>query len=137
MADFEEEYPDPSERVLFTIGCLLLPIIALNLLIAIIGDAFDDVQEKAVQADVRERMELIREVGKFIFWDKNEDLNYLHWVSTQLLRKSEEATWFGKIKELKNYIDTTIAPNVELREDYARLKEVNSRDQVLISKQEK
>ena len=54
MGDFEDEYPDAPERVLFTIGCLVLPIIALNLLIAIIGDAFDNVQEKAVQADVRE-----------------------------------------------------------------------------------
>ena len=43
MGDFEDEYVDSPERILFKVGCLLLPIISLNLLIAILGDAFDDV----------------------------------------------------------------------------------------------
>ena len=137
MGDFEDEYPDPPERLLFTIGCLVLPIIALNLLIAIIGDAFDNVQEKAVQADVRERLELIKEVGKFVFWDSTKDLRYIHWVSTPLLRDGEEETWLGKIKELKNFLTSTITPSVEQREELATLKEANTRDKATISKQEK
>ena len=43
LGDFEEEHLDSPERILFTIGCLVLPIISLNLLIAIMGDAYDDV----------------------------------------------------------------------------------------------
>ena len=121
MGDFEDEYPDAPERILFTIGCLVLPIIALNLLIAIIGDAFDDVQEKAVQADVRERLELIKEVGKFIFWDNKNFFCYIHWVSTPLLRDGEEESWLGKIKEMKMYIADKIIPSVEQREELARL----------------
>ena len=134
MGDFEDDYPDAPERILFTIGCLVLPIIALNLLIAIIGDAFDDVQEKAVQADVRERLELIKEVGKFIFWDRKKDLCYIHWVSTPLLRDGEEESWLGKVKELKNFIATKIIPSVEQREELAKLKEANTNDQALLEK---
>ena len=72
------------------------------------GDAFDEVQSKAKIADVREKLELIKEVGKFIFWDKKEDLRYIHWVSTPLLRETEEITWVGKILELKQIIETSL-----------------------------
>ena len=53
---------------------------------------------------MREKLELIKEVGKFIFWDKEEDLRYIHWVSTPLLSKKEKINWVGKILELKNTI---------------------------------
>ena len=106
MTDFEDEYSGFSEKILFTMGCFLLSIISLNLLIAIMGDAFDDVQSKAEIADVREKLELIKEVGKFIFWDNDVDLRYIHWVSTPFLREKKETTWVGKIMELKNFIGT-------------------------------
>ena len=35
-------------------------------------------------------------------WDKEEDLRYIHWVSTPLLSKKEKINWVGKILELKN-----------------------------------
>ena len=54
---------------------------------------------------MREKLELIKEVGKFIFWDKEEDLRYIHWVSTPLLSKKEKINWFGKILELKHFIE--------------------------------
>ena len=104
LGDFEDEYEDSPERALFTMGCLLLPILCLNLLIAILGDAFDDVQSKAEIADVREKLELIKEVGKFIFWDNMEDMRYIHWISTPLLREKDKFTWVGKVKELKNFV---------------------------------
>ena len=53
---------------------------------------------------MREKLELIKEVGKFIFWDKEEDLRYIHWVSTPLLSKKEKINWVGKILELKHFI---------------------------------
>ena len=68
------------------------------------GDSFDEVQSKAKIADVREKLELIKEVGKFIFWDKKQDLRYIHWVSTPLLRERDEITWVGKILELKHFM---------------------------------
>ena len=108
LSDYEHDYSDSSENILFTMGCFLLPIVSLNLLIAIMGDAFDEVQSKAKIADVREKLDLIKEVGKFIFWDKKEDMRYIHWVSTPLLREKEEITWVGKILELKNFIETNL-----------------------------
>jgi len=53
---------------------------------------------------VREKLELIKEVGKFISWDKEEDWRYIHWVSTPLISKKEKINWVGKILELKNTI---------------------------------
>ena len=89
-------------------GCFLLPIISLNLLIAIMGDSYDEVQSKAKIADVREKLELIKEVGKFIFWNKKDDWRYIHWVSTPLLRETDEITWVGKILELKHFIEVNL-----------------------------
>lgn len=60
QGDFEDEIPEiAAERILFVLGSLILPILALNLLIAIISDAFVDVQENFEQADMIERLELI------------------------------------------------------------------------------
>ena len=130
QGDFEEEYPDSPERIIFTIACLLLPIIWLNLLIAIVSDAFDEIQEKADQAEVREKLNLIKEIGKFIFWDNKPKMCYIHWLSTTHLREVEEDTWLGKVKELKNFVTAALAripTSVELMTENARLQEANSR----------
>ena len=68
LDDFIEDYDYDAERILFTLSCLLLPIILLNLLIAIMGQAYDDVEGSSKEADVREQLDIVQEVGKFILW---------------------------------------------------------------------
>ena len=47
FGDFKEEYADHKERIVFFIFTLALPLVMLNLLISIMGDKYDQVQEKA------------------------------------------------------------------------------------------
>ena len=68
--DFIEDHAYDSERILFTLSCLILPITMLNLLIAIMGQAYDEVEGEKDEADAREKLDIIQEVGKFIRWDK-------------------------------------------------------------------
>ena len=62
--DFEEmeEYKTTGELLIFFFGCILLPLLLLNLLIAIMGDIYDKVQEQMDIADTKERLLLISEI---------------------------------------------------------------------------
>ena len=54
LDDFIEDYDYDAERILFTLSCLILPIILLNLLIAIMSQAYTDIECNSKEADVRE-----------------------------------------------------------------------------------
>ena len=44
----------------------MMPLVMLNLLIAVISEKFDEVLSNNKLADIRERLSLILEVGKFV-----------------------------------------------------------------------
>jgi hypothetical protein len=64
--DFEEEHDSVPERILFFFATIALPLIMLNLLIAIMGDIYDRVQENQIVEDIRERLLWILELGRFV-----------------------------------------------------------------------
>ena len=46
FGDFEDDYLTHSERTIFFLASVFLPLVMLNLLIAIMGDIHDKVQEE-------------------------------------------------------------------------------------------
>ncbi len=54
-----------AERILFFFFSLALPVIMLNLLIAMMGDIYDQVQERQQIEDEREKLLWIDEFAKF------------------------------------------------------------------------
>ena len=105
--DFEDDdmLNTESERVIFVLASVLMPLVLLNLLIAIMGDYYDQIQSKYQIADIWERLSLINEVGKFAFWLRSSDFKFIHWCSTDLLKRSDQLEeWEGKVKEIKSAI---------------------------------
>lgn len=51
FGDFEDKYPTIADQYLFKLGSIFMPLILLNLLIAIMGDIFSQVQETQEIAD--------------------------------------------------------------------------------------
>ena len=94
-----------SERILFLIVTITLPLIAMNLLIAIISDKFEQILAGAKIADVRERISLTLEVAKFLIKKKRYQTYYFHWCSTLLFKTSDDTEqWEGRVKELQRYV---------------------------------
>ena len=71
FGDFEEEYVGTPERLVFLFVTITLPLIAMNLLIAIISDKFEQILAGSKVADIRERLTLTLEVAKFLRKKKN------------------------------------------------------------------
>ena len=96
LDDFIEDYDYDAERILFTLSCLILPIILLNLLIAIMSQAYTDIECNSKEADVREQLEIVQEVGKFICWENKNNWCWIHWISrsykTDETEEKEEMT---------------------------------------------
>jgi hypothetical protein len=66
--EFEDEYPTVPERIVFFISTIALPLIMLNMLIAIMSDIYTRVLEQQVIVDAAERLRWILEVGRISFW---------------------------------------------------------------------
>jgi hypothetical protein len=101
--DFEEEHPNHPERIIFFIATLFLPLIMLNLLIAIMGEIHDRSLEKFTVSDQLERLELINEISHLIFWKPKSVYKYIHVCkATQLSEMEDSDAWEGKIRALKS-----------------------------------
>ena len=69
------------------------------MLIAIMSDVYDRVQSTRKKEDVRERLHLIAELGKFLFWRRGKltDRAYIHHCTNEKLQKAVK-NWEGKVK---------------------------------------
>ena len=69
------EFPAPFVMQLFYItGTLLITIVMLNLLIAIVGEAYEEVIQSQQEANDFERSQLIADVADFIEAEKMDSL---------------------------------------------------------------
>ena len=68
FGDFEDMQDDHriSEIIYFIGASFIMPLVMLNLLIAVISEKFDEILSNNKLADIRERLSLILEVGKFV-----------------------------------------------------------------------
>ena len=103
-----EENDTHGQRIFFIVASVIMTLVLLNLLIAIMGDTFDNVQSSQKKENVRERLSLILEVSKFLNrWNRNnKEKKYIHVCTNERLRQEEEdKTWEGKVKVLQNTIE--------------------------------
>ncbi len=65
---------------MFTIASIFMPLIMLNLLIAIMGDTFERVNSTMVEADGRELNSMILEQENIMYWNRSSRIRQnLHW----------------------------------------------------------
>jgi hypothetical protein len=98
--DFEEEYPGHKERTIFLVATILMPLIMLNLLIAIMGDIFSTIIDNAVVADTQERLWWLVENAVFSACYRKARFKMLHMVTIHRGDEAEEE-WEGQMRALK------------------------------------
>ena len=71
FGDFNTEGFDNWQWALFVIATIFLPLMLLNLLIAIVSDTFDRVYQNRVASDYKELAKLVLEQEYLMFWKRS------------------------------------------------------------------
>ena len=103
LGDFNAEYTEIFDWIIFFIATMINPIIMLNLLISIMGDTYSKVQESNDIANFQELTEMIIEVEKLMFWKKGVNTKqFLHQVDFLTGNDEESDKIIVKIKAMKS-----------------------------------
>jgi len=73
LGEFDTEFSTSLSQVLFTFGTVFLMLTLLNLVIALMGDAYEEVMSGIVEQDANDTNNLIVEMEKLFFWKRNVD----------------------------------------------------------------
>jgi hypothetical protein len=63
---------DAFSLILLLLATLIVPLVFLNLLIALISDAFAVVNENLIRSDYSELTDIILELEEFMFWNSSK-----------------------------------------------------------------
>lgn len=100
LGAFETDNYDSLQWLIFCLATLVNPIIMLNLLIAILGDTFSNVQDNMIVADKKELAEVILDIESLMYWRRKFNLkSFIQICSEEESEKMD--TWNGKTRELK------------------------------------
>ena len=107
FGEFDTEEYGTMEWVLFGIATVLLPLLMMNLLIAIISDTFARVHLNRIESDYKEKALLLRELENMMFWNRNKsNLKFLHIIRYKgFTEKSTEnlvEQIFEKLRAIQN-----------------------------------
>ena len=76
LGDFETDYDDVFDWVIFFFATVINPLIMLNLLISIMANTYSRVKEGNDIANFQELTEMILEVEKLMFWKRGKKQQY-------------------------------------------------------------
>jgi hypothetical protein len=70
FGDFEEDevHDSDNERIVFFFATFCMPLVMLNLIVAIMGDVYNKINAVQDVADIRERLLWILELSRFFKW---------------------------------------------------------------------
>ena len=94
------------EWLFFLLSTVLMPLVMMNLLIAIISDTFERVYTSKTASDYKEKTALILEVENLMFWRRNvKSRVFLHVVKYRGEDETEVDEWEGRSAALKKEIE--------------------------------
>lgn len=95
---------DIIQWISMTLAIILLNISIGNIMISLIGDAYEKVQTDALSADTQELLEMIIEVENMAFIRRNNNKTlYFQTLDWNFTDKPD--SWEGKIRKIKNSLD--------------------------------
>ena len=107
--DFDTEEMKDAVWIVFLGATVLLPLLMLNLLIAIISDTFERVYSNRVASDYKEKAAIVLEFENLMFWNRDRvDMAYLHTIKYKVPDGQDSNEWDGKINQMKKEIGSRI-----------------------------
>lgn len=83
FGDFEPSYDTTPDRIIFVLASFFLPLLMMNLLIAILSDQFDKVENKRSMEETEAKIDLILEVAQFSRLFRQTSKLYIHYCTTE------------------------------------------------------
>lgn len=80
LGEFDTDFATSLAQVLFTFGTVFLMLTLLNLVIALMGDAYEEVMSGILEQDANDTNNLIIEMEKLFFWNRNVDIKTFFYV---------------------------------------------------------
>jgi len=71
LGEFDTDFASSLSQVLFTFGTVFLMLTLLNLVIALMGDAYEEVMSGIIEQDANDTNLLIIEMEKLFFWKRD------------------------------------------------------------------
>jgi hypothetical protein len=106
MGGFDTSTYSDLKKACFHLASIINCILMLNLLIAILGDAFESFLQKANEADLTEMLDLIIELEYLMIWKRDKGIEvYLQKCDTNV-DNADEDEWEGRTKALERKLDT-------------------------------
>ena len=115
-----ENYTEESKHSIFAwfifiFATCFTQVIILNMLIAIMGDTFDNVFENKKQAILKLKVQVMADFSFFIKTDK--DANKFLFVATQKVQEdADDEEWGGKITAIRRMIESHLKEQKEMVE---------------------
>lgn len=104
MGAFDSNSGNHLQFFCYSMACMINVVLMLNLLISVIGDAFDQFQLEKVELDQQEKLEGILEIEKVMRWKKSQkEIRHIQ-VCKNLLDQEDVDVWEGRVKTFENKI---------------------------------
>jgi hypothetical protein len=105
LGEFDTSAFGILEWCIFSVAALTNIIIMLNLLVSILGDAFEETQMSAGENDLFQMLELVREYESMMFWRRNAGTPTIL-ISCQRVNNTEvSGEWTGLTSQLSGKIE--------------------------------
>jgi WD40 repeat protein len=102
LGDFDSDKYSIGQYIIFIVASILNLIVMLNLLISILGDSYDKVQLTLVESDYSQKLEVILEIEKMLFFNRNKGTRtYLHKCDVYR-NEFSEMEWEGRIRLIQD-----------------------------------
>ena len=121
FGDFNLDNYSALDLAIFILAVLVVPLVFLNMLIAIMGDTFDRVKEESGRRDFQEIAGLIYRYEIIAYslckWRKLKSIWKYIFVSEDVKHSGEEAidVWQGRIRGIKMEIEKVLKKQEEER----------------------
>ena len=102
--EFYDVEDTDQDRTLFLFASLILPMLLLNMIVALMGDVYSKTAEKRVIEDTRERLLLINKYQRFAIFGRSKDpeLKYLHGIQDAYKEYNTKEFTHKKLSDLKS-----------------------------------
>lgn len=102
------DYKDAKEWIVFIVATVINPLILMNMIIALLGNTYSMVKEKAEIADMRELAEMIIEFESMLYWRRGDNERQFVQICSSVKENDSEQDDIKKtVKEISsNFIKT-------------------------------
>jgi hypothetical protein len=89
--------------VLFMVTAIMMPLLMMNLLIAILGQAYVDVKEKWFENMYHQKVNIIYDLELLMLWNRNAASDKFHLLYAKNMKEDQDVSYRTLTKSVDDY----------------------------------